>query len=179
MALVLTPNLKEKLGDAYVIIDTCTIIDASKSEEALSFLNILQEWGCILLSTLSVKNEFTRSARSKEEYRKLSEFIESFGILFINQLEEKMLSPDGIRFNIGLNRCRNIHPGYVDSMLLAIPYFYPHSPEKIYIVTSNFHDVPAEFFDVAGFATYHATDFHNIGIYEFNLDNFNELTRKL
>ena len=80
-----------------------------------------------------------------------------------------------LMLNMVLRHCKNIHPSYVDRMLLMTPYLYRDSSEDILLMTSNHNDVPLEIFDRIGFISYDDKEFHNIGIYKFNADSFDRM----
>lgn len=172
MSLIYTPDLLKKLEDANVLLDTCVMIDASNSDDVDTCLRSLLENGCTFLTLPAIREEFTCSAKSRKDYENLSKYIGSFDIVFLNNTEKRLISDDNALFNIALGRCKNIHPSYVDRMLLSTPYLYRNSSEKIYLMTSNHKDVPLELFDRIGFITYDDEIFHNIGIYAFNENNF-------
>ena len=175
MSLAYTPRLLEQLRGADLLIDTCTIIDASKCKEIEDFLCKIAESDCIFLSTPSIKEEFTCSANSIEEYEELSRYIKTLQIVFLNDIPKRQSTLDTAVFDIALSRCKNIHPSFVDRALLSVPYLYRNSSEKIYIITSNYKDVPSNFFDRIGFITCDAGHFNNIGIYSFSYPKFKKI----
>ena len=175
MSLICTPNLFNTLKNSNLLIDTCTIIDASKCDEVDNFLSKLSGQGCTFLSLPSVKEEFTRSANNLEDYNKLSDYIDSLQIIFLDSIERNRMNEDGAIFNIALNRCKKINPSYVDRALLATPYFYRDSSEDIYLITSNHKDIPEELYDRIEFISHDIGGFHNIGIYKFNFQNFEQM----
>lgn len=173
MSLIYTPDLFEKLRDANLLLDTCTLIDASNCAEVDDFLESLLKRDCTFLSLPSVKEEFTCSACNLDEYKQLSDYIESLQIILLNNTEKQLSSNKNMIFNIALKRCRNIHPSHVDRMLLATPYLFSGSAEKIFLMTSNYKDVPQELFSLVGFVSYESAGvFHNIGVYGFDNDGF-------
>jgi|GEM_PF-3898634 len=175
MSLVYTPSLPETLKDSNVLVDTCAIIEASKNEELERFLDGLRENGCTFLTLPSIKDEFTCGAKNLEEFRELSDFFESQQIILMPKNEDKLLTNEGIHFNIALARSKVHNPSYVDRSLLLLPYIYQKSSEKVYVITSNHKDIPREFYDLTGFISYEKNGFRNIGIYNFNLEKFNKI----
>ena len=175
MSLVYTPSLPETLKDSNVLVDTCAIIEASKNEDLEKFFDTLKKDGCTFLTLPSVKDEFTCGAKDLEEFRGLSDFFDSQQIILMPKNEEKLLTKEGIYFNIALARSKVHNPSYVDRSLLFLPYIYQKTPEKVYIATSNHKDIPREFYDLIGFISYEKNGFRNIGIYSFNLENFNKI----
>lgn len=179
MGLICTPSIDEKIVGNNIVIDTCVIIESSKNVELDLFLNYMREKGSTFLSLPSVKDEFTCGANNLEEYRELSDYFDRQDILLLPKCEEKLLSDDGIKFNIALKRSKVRNPSYVDRSLLFIPYLYTNPVEKPYIMTSNHRDIPREFYDLAGFVSYEKDGFHSIGVYEFNEDKFNKAVGNL
>lgn len=175
MSLAYTPSILSKLRNANLLLDTCTIIDASNCDEINDFLEKLSALGCTFLSLPAVREEFTCSAKNLNDYGKLSSYINSLGIVFLNNAEKNLSVNDNATFNIALKRCKNIHPSYVDRMLMAVPYLYRYSSEEILLVTSNHKDIPRELFELKGFITYSDNIFHNIGIYKFNVIAFDKI----
>ncbi len=179
MSLIYTPDLFDKLQDANLLLDTCTIIDASKCAEMNDFLEDLSKNSCTFLSLPAVRDEFVCSAKNSEEYRQLEEYIESLDILFLSNVEKRISSVADKKLSIALSRCKSISPSYVDRLLLKVPYVYRNSSEKIYLITSNYKDVPQELFNRIGFITYDAGSFNNVGVYEFDGSRFEHMVRDL
>lgn len=172
MSLAYTHNVLEKYSKSYLLLDTCTIIDASNCDEIDFLLRKIAESGCTFLSLPAVKEEFTCSAKNKTEFKNLLDYIDSLNILFLNNTEKRITNNDNIDFSIVLGRCKNIHPSYVDRMLLSIPHLYQKSSENIHLMTSNYKDVPLELYNLEDFITYSDKIFHNIGIYSFNANSY-------
>lgn len=173
MNLAYSPNLTDVIQNSSLLIDTSTFIDASKCEPFRDFLSSLQDRDCSFFTVRPVVDEFLCPAKNQDDYVGLAEFLDSFGASVMRTPEP--VSDDIAAFNIALNRCKNIHPSYVDRLLLTIPYLYRASAEKIYLVTSNHKDVPRDFFDRVGFVTHDDVEFHNTGFYQLNLEKFNKI----
>ena len=174
MSFVSTPNLEEILCGSNLLVDTCTMIDATKCREVKDFLLNIRSLDCTFLSIKPVKDEYTCSANNKSDYNELENFADNFIDIWlpIQDSEEPL-------FSIGLSRCKNIKPSYVDRQLLKILYIYRNASERIYLITSNHNDVPGEFYERIGFITHDNGGFHNIGIYKINLANFKSKTKNL
>lgn len=171
MSLVCTPGLRKLLTDADLLLDTCTIIDASKCSAVDNFLHEVRDSGCTLLSIPPVRDEFTCSACSAKEYKELSDFMASLQILFLDKFDGNALNHERAEFNVALRRCKGINPSYVDRALLFALYFYRNSSAKLYLMTSNYKDVPEDLFERVGFIAHDFGGFHNIGVYALKLAN--------
>lgn len=171
MELVFTPNLKELLAESHLLIDTCTVIDASKCSEVYSFLKEVKKRGCTLLSVKAVRDEYLCSASSLEEYKELLMVYSALNMAELPQIDQLLVESEGAYFNMALSRCKGIHPSHVDRMLLFAAYFYGKAPNNVYLMTSNHKDVPEELFDCVGFISHNIGGFHNIGVYEVNKSN--------
>ncbi len=179
MSVVCTPDLKDKLHGNNLLLDTCTIIDGSKCAEFDSFLGGLLKEDCTFLSLPSVKEEFTCSAFNLDDYNKLVEYIKSLQIVFLPNMEKKLISEDNSVFNIALRRYSRTNQSHVDRMLLTTVYYYSGSSEKVYLMTSNHKDVPDNIYSLVGFITYESKGFHNVGIYEFDQANYERVVENI
>lgn len=175
MSLVCTPSLLNDLSGNNLLIDTCTIIDASKCDAVYNFLMEIKNHQCTLVSIPAVKEEFLCSANNLSEYSDLLAFYDALGILPLDKIMHGMLGPDSAAFDIALSRCKNIKPSHVDRILLSVPYHYRNAPEKMFLITSNHKDVPDEFFARVGFITHDIGGFHNIGVYRFIPEKFDRM----
>lgn len=173
--IIYTPNLVETLSNKNIIIDTCSIIEASKNDDFLNFLFQLGDKKCTFLSVKPVWNEFLAAADSGEEYKTLKEFLKKLDIAFLPNVEQK-LNEEGEYFSIAMRRSKVKNPSYVDRLLLFVPYMYKHSIEEMFVMTSNHKDVPREFYDRVGFIVWdNDADFRQIGVYQLNLERFNKI----
>lgn len=132
-----------------------------------------------VFSLPSVREEFVFASRNMEEYNNSLNYFKSLEILPLDRTEKKLVSDDNAIFNMVLRHCRDIHPSYVDRMLLVTPYLYRESSENILLMTSNHKDVPLEIFDRIGFISYDDKEFHNIGVYRFNADSFDQMVKNV
>ncbi len=177
--IIYTPNLLDTISGASIVIDTCVIIHALKIANLDRFLRELLGRDCTFLSVPAVKNEFLTAGDTIQRYNELNEYLESLQLVFLPLDVEYRLNKEGCSFNIALRRSRIRNPSFVDRLVLSIPYLYRRSPEKIYIMTANHQDVPKEFFDRIGFISIdNGSDFVQIGLYEFNDNNFDKITKK-
>ena len=172
MALIFTPNLEIALRKCSILVDTCILIDASNDQEFAEYLSTLRKADCTFLSLPSVRNEFTCIAKNMKDYDKLSAFFEAQQIILLPKCEEKLLTEEGVKFGIMLQRSGANRPSYVDRSLLFVPYIYKDTPEQVYLMTSNHKDIPKDFYDLEGFITYKKSEFHTVGIYKFNSKKF-------
>lgn len=175
MSLVCTPRPFDNLKNVDILLDTCVIIDASKNDDVDTKLRLMLEDGCTFFSLPSVREEFVYVSRNMQEYGNSLAYFRSLDILTLDSTEKRLVSDDNAIFNMVLCHCKNIHPSYVDRMLLMTPHLYRDSSEDILLMTSNHKDVPLEIFDRIGFISYDDKEFHNIGIYKFNADSFDRM----
>ena len=175
MSLVCTPKPFDNLKNVNILLDTCVIIDASENDDVDTKLRLMLEDGCTFFSLPSVREEFVCASRSMQEYGNSLAYFRSLDILLLDSTEKRLVSDDNAIFNMVLRHCKNIHPSYVDRMLLMTPHLYRNSSEDILLMTSNHKDVPLEIFDRIGFISYDDKEFHNIGIYKFNADSFDRM----
>lgn len=180
MKPICTPNLKETLKNSNLLLDTCTIIEMLKNEEVRKIICHLSENNCNLVSISPVKDELTYGANSVSEYNDVSEFISSQQILLLDEIRSVYPEREVETIRIALSRCKKINPSYVDRILLSIPYHYRQNPEKIYLITLNHKDVPTELYKCIGMISYYVNrNFRNIGIYEFNNEEFNKMMKDI
>lgn len=150
MNLRCSPTLADELQDAFIIIDTCTLIDAIKTSDFCELLHSIHKKGCEFFSVDPVKHEFLRGAHSVSEYDNYQTFLETLGISFATSFEKKLDTNDGRTFTLVFNKYYenkhvNKQPSYVDMLLLFMVYFYRTSTERVFLMTSNHHDIPGFF----------------------------------
>lgn len=179
MSLVCTHEPFDNLANVNILLDTCVVIDASKNDDVDDKLRAMLKDGCTFFSLPSVREEFVFASRNMEEYNNSLNYFKSLEILPLDRTEKKLVSDDNAIFNMVLRHCRDIHPSYVDRMLLMTPYLYRESSENILLMTSNHKDVPLEIFDRIGFISYDDKEFHNIGVYRFNADSFDQMVKNV
>lgn len=85
-----TPTLASKLSDQHLLVDTTSLINASRSDEFLQLLTQISHAGCALVTIPSVVYEFTRNANNIEGYNSRSSFIKGLNITVFNRAEETL-----------------------------------------------------------------------------------------
>ncbi len=150
MNLRAAPNLPESLAGAFLVTDTCTLIDAIKTEDFRALLNDIKNAGCELFSIEAVKYEFLRGANTVTSYMDYIKFMQDLGVTFVNNFEKKLNTEEGRTFILLFNRYytnkhKNKQPSYVDMLLLFMVYYYRKSAEKVLLITANHNDIPSFF----------------------------------
>ncbi len=176
-SILCTAGIKDLLHNATAIVDTCVIIDLlNDTKFYLFWCNLVEECHISLFSVEAVKDEFLAAAASVQDYGEMERFIDSLNISFASirtGRDENIISRE---FSIALRRCKIKNPSFVDRLLLMIPYRYRNSLDNIFLVTSNHHDVPFEFYDrVAFVARDTGKEFFQTGIYSLNEANFTRM----
>lgn len=182
MEIIYTDNLAKLVTNATLVIDTCVIVDTTKSPEFLALMRRMKgEYNAALVSIPAVKQEVLSVADNKKEYETLKESIKALDVVFLPSAVEDKFEREGMKFSIAMRRSRYVKdPSFVDKLLLAIPYLYRESVEKIFVVTSNHKDVPLDIFDRVGFiARDNGKEFSQVGIYKFNQEKFSKITQKI
>jgi len=149
LKLLYTPSLPKQLSNSRLLLDTTTLINASKSGDLLKLLAEISNSGCMLVTIPSVVYEFTRGVESIEQYNNQMIFIEKLGVTVISRAEEK-ITPDMrvfmILYNSLVAKRREKGPSYTDSLLCAMAYKYRKSG-GLMIITANHKDIPLALFD--------------------------------
>lgn len=180
MNIIYTPDLPELIANATLVIDTCIIVDTTKDSDFFSFMRKLKEnYNASLISIPAVKQEVLGVADSKKEYKALEKSIEALKIIFLPSAVESKFELEGENFSIAMRRSRDTNrPSFVDKLLFSIPYLYRKSAEKIFIMTSNHKDIPLDIFNRVGFiARDNGKDFSQVGLYQFDQEKFDKITR--
>lgn len=176
MGLIHTPDLLKGLSNTTLIVDTCTLVNASKTPEISELLGFLQNSGCALASVPPVRTEFLRVADTKSEYKDLEKFLNLLNITFIGGIEKQLSTPFAAAFMIALRRSNVKNPSYVDLLLLFTVALYHKASEPTRLITSNHKDIPLNFFDRTDLIVYdNGKDLQIEGIYTFNAHKFNKV----
>lgn len=160
-------------ADTRVLVDTCVLVDASRSEEMKTFLEKMRGVGYEMRTIAPAWVEFLRVARTLAERKELRDFLMSLGIGCVDDNQKALFSSDGALFQMVLRRCKVNNPSYVDLLLL----FVASLSNGVRLMTSNYRDVPLEFFDIDEMIV----QYNEKGIqkttyvYSFNHDNFNKM----
>lgn len=148
MNLRCNPNLPQELEDAFLVVDTCSIINAMNAADFRDLLLEIRKSGCSLFSAISVKQEFLRYVTSIRERNEAIKSLDALDIQFIRDIDQKLETDRGIAFQLAFNSYyKNKHgsnktPSYVDMLLLFMTYYYSHDSMEVYLMTSNHRDVP-------------------------------------
>lgn len=179
MNLITTPNLAQELSESFLIVDTCALIDAIKTEDFLRLINEIKNKNHHgLFSIDAVKHEFLRGACTIEEYISYETFLKTLDISFMNDIEKKLDTDEaGRTFILAFNQYyRNKHsnkqPSHVDMLLLFATYFYTRTVKKVKLLTANHRDIPG-FFQRTNIIAFEANnEIRTEALYEFNSDRF-------
>lgn len=181
MEIICTPNFIDLITNATLIIDTCVIVDTTKSADFFSFVrNLKDNYNTSLISVPAVKQEVLGVADDKKEYETLEKSIEALNVLFLPSAVEDKLDREGMEFSIAMRRSKETNkPSFVDRLLFSIPYLYRKSVEKIFVFTTNHKDMPLDIFDRVGFISRdNGKEFSQVGLYQFNQDKFRKITQR-
>ena len=171
-----TLTLAEDLSKVHLLLDSTTLINASKSTDFLELLKSIRAAGCTLVTIPPVIYEFTRWADKPERVKELKEFIEALKIDVIPKVEEMILKQSEIFTLIYNNQFKEREkkkPSYTDSLLCAM--MYKHRNSDMRLITANFKDIPRGLFDRVDVITMErGNELFTEGIYTFSLDRFNK-----
>lgn len=139
-----------KLSDATLLLDSTAFIDAFRSSIFADFLTELSDSGCAFMTIPSVLYEFKRGAKDIKQINKYNEFITELKVGIIPKVETLAQEPDNQIFTSiynfeAYNGRKEKGPSYTDSLLCLSLYIYRHT--DIYLLTTNYKDVPLSLFD--------------------------------
>lgn len=180
MKLQHTPTLTTDLNSAHLLLDSTSLINASKSDEFLSLLTKIGTEGCTLLTIPSVVYEFTRGAPSVEEFDRRLAFIDALGVTVLNRIEE-LVKQEPI-FLVAYIKAFSSRgekgPSYTDSLLCAVAY--KHRTSNLLIMTANHKDIPSNIFDRKELITIDVNgELRTEAIYEFSSTKFTRVLTQL
>ena len=149
------------------------------------FLNRLVEDGCQLFILPSVKYEFTRMAKNREQLGKYNELLDTLGIAVYANLEKYIINNQMTDFLMLYNNSVNLHrsdrkaPSYTDSLLCLALYRFHKSNPSIKLMSANHSDMPQDFFDRNELIVIDTgKEIHTEGVYSFNADKIQSQIRK-
>ncbi len=177
MNLSATPSLIDKLADSFLVIDTCVLIDAIKTDDFRELIEKAKDKDCELFSIRAVKHEFLRGSHTIKEYSDYQDFLNKMEISFISDIEHKLDTEAGKTFALVFNQYyRNKHlnkqPSYVDMLLLFTTYYYARTVSNVRLLTANHHDVPG-FFKRTSIVVFETNnEIRTEALYEFDSDRF-------
>jgi|GEM_PF-1483546 len=148
MKLLHPVDLAVKLSDCHLILDTNVFLHAVEKDEFYELLVGLHKRGCAFMTTPSVIFEFSRAAKSLEEYNWYVDYVNSLGVEVYGHVEEQMMVDKA--FSVILQAaCKKAgcKASYTDFLLTMLLHKFAHTPDKIFLMTSNYHDVPLSIFD--------------------------------
>lgn len=180
MKLLFTSSLPTDLNNKYLLVDTTTLINASRSEDFLELLVNIVEAGCSLVTIPSVVYEFTRGAQTLDQYNNQLEFIKTLGITVLTRTEESLDANTRVfilAYNKLTSKPNQKGASYTDSLLCAMAYKYVSRGTGLLLMTSNHNDIPNALFDREELITFDVNgDLRTEAIYK--LSN-TKLTRQL
>jgi hypothetical protein len=148
MKLTYPSSLVAQLSSSYVFLDTNVFLCAINNDGFYSFLLRLHDKGCALVTTQSVIFEFSRGAKSVEEYNWYVDYINNLGVTVYGQAEKELQSDKA--FSVLLQaECKKYgsKASYTDFLLLMMLHKFVHTPDRVYLMTSNYKDVPTNLFE--------------------------------
>lgn len=148
MKLILANDLVSKLKNCHLILDTNVFLHAIDNNEFYDFLADLHEGGCGLFTIPSVVFEFARGAKTIEEFNWYVDFINTLGVGVYKDVENHIMGDKA--FSVLLkSQTKDGRKGisYTDFLLLMLLHKFHHLHDKIYLMTSNYNDVPLTIFE--------------------------------
>lgn len=146
MKLVHPIDLVSKLHSYHLILDTNVFLHAVENPEFYALLLELKRGGCAFMTITSVVFEFSRGAKTVEEYNWYVDYINNLGVIVYKTVEDRIAADKA--FSVLLQtECKKTgnKPSYTDFLLLLLLHKYSHS--NIYLMTSNYKDIPMNVFD--------------------------------
>lgn len=135
-----------------ILLDTCVLVDASKSEGFLHFLIDGLSEKAAFATIQSVQYEFMRGAKDLRQWSKHEEFISNLNIEMLPNAENMTRREKAKTFLAIYNKCllgdkakNEKGPSYTDSLICLASYMYNNS--NIWLMTANYKDVPLRIFD--------------------------------
>lgn len=148
MKLTYRTSLVSQLYNSYVFLDTNVFFHAVDNEDFYSFLLTLHNKGCALVTIQSVIFEFSRGAKTVEEYNWYIDYINNLGVAVYGQAETELQRNKA--FSVLLQaECKKYgsKASYTDFLLLLMLHKFIHTPDRVYLMTSNYRDVPTTLFE--------------------------------
>lgn len=148
MKLVTPRGLASSLYSCHLLLDTNVFFHAVDNDEFYSFLLELHNSGCSLMTIPSVVFEFARGAKSVAEYNWYVDYINNLGIGIYTHVEEQIVKDKA--FSVILQtECKKVgsKAGYTDFLLMMLLHKFSHMEKSIYLMTSNYQDIPLSIFD--------------------------------
>lgn len=160
------PDLAEKMNTSALILDTCVLVLASKIQELKEFLHEMRLKNCVLIATSSVHVELLRGARNLQQSSDLEMLFGSLGIVTIENVDAALVTLEGRRFMLMVNKSTAKNPVYVDMQLLQLATCLRVPGRTVKLMTANFKDVPNELFNCEELiSTQNSDGLQTVGIY--------------
>lgn len=178
MKLLRSPNLTHNLNGVHLLLDTTSIINASKSNEFLALLTKLSHGGCDLVTIPSVVYEFSRGARTMAEYNEYLQFIAALKLTVLNSIEASFDAQMRV-FLVAYHKAFSGKsdkkaPSYTDSLLCMMAYKYRTS--GMLLMTANHRDIPESMFERTELITIDVKgELRNEAIYRLTESRFKNL----
>jgi hypothetical protein len=146
MKLVHPTDLVPRLRSRHLIVDTNVFLHAVENADFYELLLKLKRSGCAMMTIPSVVFEFARGAKTVEEYNWYVDYINNLGVMVYKTVEDRIAADKA--FSVLLQtECKKAgnKPSYTDFLLLMLLHKFSHS--DIYLMTSNYKDIPMNIFD--------------------------------
>ncbi|HSW65508.1 MAG TPA: hypothetical protein VLI54_00010 [Bacillota bacterium] len=101
-----------------------------------------------MITIPSVVFEFSRGAKTVEEYNWYVDYINNLGVVVYKHAEEQMVIDKA--FSVILQaECKKsgCKASYTDFLLMMLLHKFANMPNNIFLMTSNYRDVPTSVFD--------------------------------
>lgn len=141
-------DLTSKLKNAHLLLDTNVFLHAVNNKEFYNLLIALHEAGCAFLTIPPVVFEFARGAKSIEEFNWYVDFVNNLGVSVYKNAEDQTISDKAFAVLLQTHTSQGKKGiSYTDFLLLMLLHKFAHTPDTIYLMTSNYQDVPLSIFD--------------------------------
>ncbi len=148
MKLVHAADLTSRLRSCHLLLDANVFFYSVENEEFYALLLKLHKAGCALMTIPSVVFEFARGAKSVEEYNWYIDYINNMGVAVYPHVEKQMIKDKA--FSVILQtECKRSgsKASYTDFLLMMLLHKFSHMQNSIYLMTSNYKDIPSKIFD--------------------------------
>lgn len=103
-----------------------------------------------MMTIPSVVFEFARGAKTVEEYNWYVDYVNNLGVVTYKTVEDRIAADKA--FSVILQtECKKAgnKPSYTDFLLLLLLHKFSRHESSIYLMTSNYRDIPSQIFDRA------------------------------
>ncbi len=181
----------EIIKNKHIFLDTNILINYSKFQKFYQyFFDKLKENNVTSVINKFVMFEILRFAKNLEEKKQIENFFKILNLPLgettlpiVDQNYDDAINISNIYQN-KLPSSSKISP--IDCFISAelLTYNIHHQESKLFLATENHQDFPTLLFDRVGIETIDTnsdgnSSIHNIGIYSFNVERFNQLNRNI